>query len=108
MPSTTTAAPGGYLNTAEVSERFFGGLSTQTIRKFVAEEGLPAHRVVRRLYFDPAEVDAWIRARNIQAAQLRPTGDAYREHIKRLVDDAPALTAEQAERIRAVLMGGDR
>lgn len=105
MPATPTAASGGYLNTAEVSERFFGGLSTQTIRKFVAEEGLPAHRVVRRLYFDPVEVDAWIRARSAQPERPDPTGDAYREHIKRLVDAAPELTAEQAAKIRAVLGG---
>lgn len=103
MVTTTTAAPGGYLNTAEVSERFFGGLSTQTIRKFVAEDGLPAHRVVRRLYFDPAEVDAWIRARN---GQTGASSDPYRAAIKRLVDEAPPLTAEQAAKIRAVLIGG--
>ena len=48
-PATVTAAPSGYLNTAEVSARFFGGLSTQTVRNFVAEDGLPAHRVMRRL-----------------------------------------------------------
>jgi hypothetical protein len=99
----TAAAPGGYLNTAEVSARFFGGLSTQTIRKFVAEDGLPAHRVVRRLYFDPIEVDAWIRARNGQTEQ---SADPYRAAIKRLVAAAPALTADQAAKIRAVLLGG--
>ncbi|MGH3556427.1 helix-turn-helix domain-containing protein [Mycobacterium sp.] len=103
MPTTATAAPSDYLNTAEVSERFFAGLSTQTIRKFVAEDGLPAHRVVRRLYFDPAEVDAWIRARNGQTGQ---PSDPYRQAIKRLVDEAPELTAEQAATIRAVLVGG--
>lgn len=103
-PTATTPAPVGYLNTAEVSERFFGGLSAQTIRKFVAEDGLPAHRVVRRLYFDPVEVDAWVRARDGQRGT--PPADPYREHIKRLVDAAPPLTAEQADRIRAVLTGG--
>ncbi|KUH86313.1 helix-turn-helix domain-containing protein [Mycobacterium sp. IS-1556] len=103
MAPTATTAPVGYLNTAEVSERFFGGLSAQTIRKFVAEDGLPAHRVVRRLYFDPVEVDAWVRARD---GQPGTPPDPYREHVKKLVDAAPPLTAEQADRIRAVLSGG--
>lgn len=58
MPTATAiAAPSGFLNTAEVSERFFGGTSPQTIRKYVNDDGLPAHRVNRRFYYDPAEVD---------------------------------------------------
>lgn len=101
--ATPTTAPIGYLSTAEVSRRFFAGLSAQTIRKFVSQDGLPAHRVVRRLYFDPDEVDAWIRARGGQAGS---PPDPYREHIKKLVDAAPPLTAEQADRIRAVLSHG--
>jgi hypothetical protein len=105
VPTTATAAPSGYLNTAEVSERFFGGLSTQTIRRFVADEGLPAHRVVRRLFFDPVEVDAWVRAR-AEASRPAPEDDPYRAAIKKLVDAAPELTADQAAKIRAVLMGG--
>lgn len=110
MPTSTLAAePGDYLNTAEVSERFFGKLSTQTIRHYVAHEGLPAHRVMRRLYFDPVEVEAWIRARSTRVADddtARPATDDHRAAIKRLVDAAPTLTAAQAERIRALLSGG--
>ena len=32
--------------------------------------------------------------------------DPYRAAIKRLVDEAPPLTADQAARLRAVLSGG--
>jgi hypothetical protein len=102
--ATTLAAAGaaanggGYLNTAEVSRKFFGGLSDQTILRFVKEDGLPAHQVKRRWYFDPAEVDAWIHSRGNGV-------DPYRAAIKKLVDEAPPLTAEQAAKIRAVLGG---
>ncbi|OKH80876.1 hypothetical protein EB75_18885 [Mycobacterium sp. ST-F2] len=107
MPSTATApaspATGGFLTTDEIARNL--RRSTQTIRRFVAHDGLPVHRVNRRLYFDPAEVDAWLRDR-AEASAPTPEGDPYREHIKRLVDQAPPLTAEQADRIRAVLTGG--
>jgi hypothetical protein len=90
-------------HTSQVAERFFGGCSTQTVRNYV-KEGLPAHRVVRTLYFDPVEVREWIRTRSAQPPD--PTGDAYRAAIKKLVDAAPELTADQAAKIRAVLIGG--
>lgn len=102
--STTTPTPAtittdGYLTTAEVAQRL--RRSTQTIRAFVHKEGLPAHRVKRRLYFRPDEVDSWLRARS---GVTGSRADTYREHIKKLVDEAPRLTAEQAARIRAVLI----
>lgn len=100
MTAPTIAAAGGYLTTAEVGTRL-GGLSDQTIRKFVHAEGLPAHRVNRRLYFDPTEVDAWIRNRNGQARR-----DDHRAVIRALVDAAPELTDEQAARIRTILTSG--
>lgn len=75
--------------------------SHQTIRRFV-REGMPVHRLNRRLYFDPAEVEAWLWDRG---GKQSPAND-HRAAIKRLVDAAPALTDEQAERIRAVLTGG--
>lgn len=100
--TTNPAAPasvatGGYLTTGEVARNL--RRSPQTIRAFVANEGLPARRINNRLYFDPAEVDAWVRARDGQ-----PT-DPYRAAIKKLVDEAPPLTADQAAKIRAVLGG---
>ncbi|BBY84688.1 helix-turn-helix domain-containing protein [Mycolicibacterium tokaiense] len=100
MPAAplATIATGGLFTTEEIARNL--RRSTQTIRRWVVE-GMPVHRVNRRLHFDPAEVDAWIRARNDE----NPAND-HRTAIKRLVDAAPELTAEQAERIRAVLTGG--
>jgi hypothetical protein len=100
VPSTATAtvASGGFLTTAELRKNL--RRSPQTIRLFVAD-GMPVHRVNRRLYFDPTEVEGWLRARN-----SRSGADDHRATIERLVDTAPELTAEQAERIRAVLTGG--
>jgi excisionase family DNA binding protein len=109
LPSTTTiaAAPasvatGGCLTTDEVARSL--RRSIQTIRRFVAQEGLPVRRVKRRLYFDAAEVDAWLRARSGEQEPEPPT-DPYRAAIKNLVDEAAPLTAEQAAKIRAVLGG---
>ncbi len=50
------------LTTADLAERL--RRTQQTIRFWVAEEGLPAHRVNRRLYYDPIEVEAWLLARS--------------------------------------------
>lgn len=99
--STATVDIPAYLTTADLARRL--RRSEQTIRLWVAQEGLPAHRVKRRLHFNPAEVDAWLRARD--DASLTAPAD-HRAAIKRLVDAAPALTAEQADRIRVVLTGG--
>lgn len=99
--STATVDIPAYLTTADLALRL--RRSEQTIRLWVADAGLPAHRVKRRLHFDPAEVDAWLRARD--DASLTATTD-HRATIKRLVDAAPELTADQAQRIRAVLTGG--
>lgn len=91
------ATTGGLLTTAEVARN--RRRSAQTVRLWVAQ-GMPCRRVNNRLYFDPAEVEAW-HARDGQA----PATD-HRAVIKRLVDAAPKLTDEQAERIRTVLTGG--
>ncbi|MFT9527268.1 helix-turn-helix domain-containing protein [Mycobacteroides abscessus subsp. abscessus] len=99
--STTTVDIPAYLTTADLARRL--RRSEQTIRLWVADAGLPAHRVKRRLYFHPAEVDAWMRTRD-DALSTAPAD--HRAVIKRLVDAAPELTVEQAERIRLVLTGG--
>lgn len=99
--STATVDIPDYLTTADLARRL--RRSEQTIRIWVAQEGLPVHRVKRRLHFDPAEVDVWLRARD--EASLTSPAD-HRAAIKRLVDAAPELTADQAQRIRAVLTGG--
>lgn len=96
-----SVATDGFLTADEVARKL--RRSAKTVRYWVANEGLPTMRVRRRLFFDPAEVDAWLRARN-DAPPVAP--DDHRTAIKRLVDAAPELTAEQADRIRAVLTSG--
>lgn len=102
MPSTTTApasvATGGFLTSDEVARKL--RRSAKTIRRCVAD-GMPAYKVRGRLFFDPAEVDAWLRDRNGQAK-----GDDHRAVIRALVNAAPELTDEQADRIRTILAGG--
>lgn len=109
--STTTPSSPKLVTTAATSAHT--GLADSTIRRLV-REGLPCVRVGSKLYFDLARVDAWLDARADAASAAAtaagatrpdPTVDAYRAAIKRLVDDAPPLTADQAARIRAVLGG---
>ncbi len=108
MSTSTLSAPPPetagrrWLTTADVAERV--RRSPQTVRFWVAEEGLPAHRVTRRLYFDEAEVEAWMLARRDDCDP--PAPDDHRAVIKQMVDAAPGLTDEQAARIRAVLLSG--
>lgn len=97
-------APGGLLNTAGLIERFFPGLSDQTIWKFIKDEGLPALRVKRRWYFDPVEVDAWLRERN-RAATSAASAELD-EHVRALVDQFPPLSAVQVDRIALMLRRG--
>lgn len=99
-PTATVAnGDGGYLTSEEVARKL--RRSAKTIRRFVSD-GMPAYKRRGRLFFDPAEVDAWLRDRS---AKQVPAND-HRAVIKRLVDAAPKLTDEQAERIRTVLTGG--
>jgi phage terminase Nu1 subunit (DNA packaging protein) len=75
------------------------GLPQQKIQNLVAE-GLPTYALDQRRYvFNADEAVAWL-------TEHGHLIDPYREHIKKLVDAAPPLTAEQADRIRAVLSGG--
>lgn len=50
------------LDTDDIAERF--GTTRETVYKLVSENGLPAHRIRRRLLFDPDEVDAWTRGQD--------------------------------------------
>lgn len=74
------------------------GLTQHRIQTLVPE-GLPAFALTEKTFvFDRDEAMSW----------LQDNGhllDAYRLEIKRLVDAAPPLTAEQAAKIRAVLGG---
>ncbi|WP_445168762.1 hypothetical protein ACTXG7_05215 [Mycolicibacterium sp. Dal123E01] len=74
------------------------GLAQSRIQELVPE-GLPAYALDQRRYvYDQAEAVAWL----VEHGHLV---DPYRAAIKALVDDAPPLTADQAARIKAVLVG---
>lgn len=105
MPSTTTISPPRYLNTAGVIEQFFPGLSAQTVWKYVRDEGLPALRARRRLYFDPVEVDAWVRSRTGQSGGASAE---LEQHVRELVDQFPPLTAAQVDKIALMLRTSPR
>lgn len=77
------------------------GLPVSRMRA-LTRQGMPCVRVGAKLYFDLAEVDSWIDNNLVSTAS--PSND-HRSVIKALVDGAPEITAEQAERIRAVLGG---
>ncbi|OHT54088.1 hypothetical protein BKG59_22365 [Mycobacteroides chelonae] len=68
----------------------------------LVRQGMPCVRVGAKLYFDLTEIDSWID--NNLVSTTSPSND-HRSVIKALVDSAPEITAEQAERIRAVLGG---
>jgi hypothetical protein len=88
------------------------GLPDETIRRLV-RKGLPCVRIGPKFYFDLDKVDDWFDRAAESAAEAvaetaaspRAKPDPYRAEIKRLVDAAPPLTAEQAAKIRAVLGG---
>lgn len=68
------------------------------IRELVAE-GLPAYQLdTKRFLFERDEAVGWLEENGYLAS-------AYRTAIKRLVDAAPPLTADQAAKISAVLGG---
>lgn len=72
-----------------------------TLRKRVADGILPAERVGRRIYVDPAHLDALaapVVGRPRAAAEIDSA-------VARVVAAAPRLTAEQRERL-AVIIGG--
>lgn len=101
---STAPAPGA-LTTAEIAN--YLGVHPETVRLYIKTQGLPAHRLQRKWRFVRAEVDAWLEERRSD----RPTPpstpeDDYRAAVRRLVDQAPPLTAAQADRIAAVLRGG--
>lgn len=52
-----------FLSRDDVARRL-GLKDGDTVVRLHREQGLPAHRVARRLLFDPAEVDAWVRSRS--------------------------------------------
>ena len=94
MPTTTTLE--NIVTSTPFCEKF--GVARSAIPRLV-EEGLPAFKLdTTRWVFPLNECEAWLREHGYQR-------DPYRAHIKRLVDAAPPLTAEQAAKIRAILGG---
>lgn len=88
--------PAPFLTSGQLGREI--NLPQSRIQELVAE-GLPAYQLDQRRYvFDRDEAVAWL----VEHGHLV---DKYRAAIKRLVDDAPPLTAEQAAKIRAVLGG---
>lgn len=86
-----------YLTFAQAAE--YLQVSTHTLRKWVNDGKVTAHRNPggKMLRFDPAELD--------DAHSVIPA-DELAEHAERLVEDWPALTEAQIERIAAILRTG--
>lgn len=105
MATTATPAPRALPNLRPAPFLTSGQLSRETglpqsrIQELVPE-GLPAYQLDQRRYvYDRDEAVSWLVAHGHLL-------DPYRAAIKRLVDDAPPLTPDQAARIRSVLTGG--
>lgn len=95
--SLSNLRPAPFLTSGQLSRET--GLPQSRIQELVPE-GLPAYQLDQRRYvYDRDEAVAWL-------TEHGHLIDPYRAAIKRLVDQAPPLTADQAARIRAVLTGG--
>ncbi|WAC55171.1 helix-turn-helix transcriptional regulator [Gordonia sp. SL306] len=100
MPTTSTL-----VSTQELAREL--GCAKKTVLHYVHNFGLPVHRLGPRVFrYDLDEVHAWLRS-NPMPAQGAPSGtptdadDDYRDSIRKLVDAAPALSADQADRASA-------
>lgn len=49
-----------------ISQRL--GINPQTVKRWATEEGLPAYKVGRDLYFYPSQVEAWLEGRKIESS----------------------------------------
>ncbi|MGW0037491.1 helix-turn-helix domain-containing protein [Gordonia sp. NPDC003376] len=87
------------LSPADLAEHY--DVSKVTIYRLI-KRGLPHLRVGTLYRFDLAETDPWMREYRTPSTA---DGD-YREAVRRLVDEAPELSAEQADRISTILSGG--
>ncbi len=95
-PVIPSLPPAPVLNTGQLCDAT--GLSRSQIPGLV-REGLPAYRLDPKTFvFIEAEAVDWLRDHGYLV-------DEYRASLKRLIDAAPPLTADQAARIRAVLGG---
>ena len=91
------------LTADQLAQRY--GVSIETIRRLV-KRGLPHYRLGGRLFrFNPDETDVWMHSHH-RAPSTSDSGDDYRAYVRQMVAAAPELSAEQAERIRAILADG--
>lgn len=82
------------LSLAEAVDLGYGGYST--LRKYIAEDRLPAVRIGRRIKVRRSDLDLL----------ARPTsGDTIELHIAEVVDAAPRLSDDQIARLRFALGG---
>ena len=98
MPTAiiTSLPPAPVLNASQLCDKT--GLARSVVRRLV-REGLPAYRLDPKTFvFIEDEAVAWL----IKHGHV---ADPYRAAIRKLVDEAPPLTPDQAARIRAVLGG---
>lgn len=103
--TTLTHPPATRWTTAETAR--YLDVCTETVRILIRRDALPAHRIGRVYRFIPAEIDAWLAEQGPERAVRQPDSpDPYRDAVRKLVDQAPPLTAEQADRIAAILGGG--
>jgi hypothetical protein len=94
-PASPNVTQDNVLTAGPFCKRF--GVARSSLPSFLAE-GMPGFRLNRTSWIFPAdECEAWLRERAL----------LYKAEIKRLVDAAPALTADQADRIRRVLIEVD-
>jgi hypothetical protein len=96
IAAPTQLSPDNFVTTTPFCEKF--GVARSAIPRLV-EEGLPAFKLDKtRWVFPLDECETWLREHGYLV-------DPYRAAIKKLVDGAPPLTAEQAAKIRAILGG---
>lgn len=81
------------ITAADLAARW--NVTQKTIRERANEHGMPVYRIGRAMRFDLAECETWLREHSSTA----PADGGYRAAVRRLVDQAPELSAEQADRI---------
>ncbi|WP_280269183.1 helix-turn-helix domain-containing protein [Nocardia wallacei] len=98
------------VSTQVAAERI--GVTTKSIRNWVADGRLPAVRLGRVIRIDLDDLDAFARPRvepEIPAPQPQrinvslPAREAFAEYIARVVAEAPPLTPDQVARITTLL-----
>jgi hypothetical protein len=95
--TTTTHRPDNLVTTTPFCEKY--GLAPGSVPRLI-KAGLPAFRLDAKRWVFPLDAcEPWLREHGYVV-------DPYRLQIKRLVDEAPPMTADQAAKIRAILGGG--